>query len=295
MVRVTLAAAIAAALVSLFSGSGVRAADVGQSPAFEFEVASIKRNTAGIVQRSGTIQSTPKGEVRMMWVPARSLVLRAYPLKLGPPEIVGLPSWADSERYDVIVRGNPEATAEQQLQMWRALLADRMKLQAHYEVRSRPIYRLVVARADGRLGPQIKRRAQDCPAPDPANRPAPPSIEFMNALRQPGPLPKAVEEELRSRCRSTFSFGPTMYAAGAQIPDLFRMTGLDRPLIDGTGLQGFYDATLTYSRPSGNPPGPDDPPVLFTAVQDQLGLKIEPAMIDDQVVIVDHIERPTEN
>jgi uncharacterized protein (TIGR03435 family) len=261
----------------------------------EFEVASIKRNTTPMPTSSGRLQNVPPGETRLVAVPARSLVLRAYPTTLNPAEITGLPAWADSERYDVTVRASPDATRDETLQMWRALLADRMKLRAHYETRSRPAYRLAVARADGRLGPQIRRRAKDCPPLDPANRPSPPSPDFVKALQQPGPLPQSVQDELQSRCRSMFNYGPTMYAAGVQIGDLFRMSGLDRPLLDATGLEGFYDVTLTYSRPSGKPPGPDDPPVLFTAVQDQLGLKFENATIEDQMVVVEHIERPTEN
>ena len=77
--------------------------------------------------------------------------------------------------------------------------------------------------------------------------------------------------------------------------DMFRLIRLDRPIVDDPHVEGFYDATLTYSRPSPNPPGPDDPPLIFTAVQDQLGLKFEPATLEDEVVVVDHIERPTEN
>ena len=265
------------------------------TPKLEFDVVSIRRNTTPMPTSSGTVQGLPAGQVQLLAVPVNIAVLRGYPSKLNPPIITGLPDWATSERYDIIAKGKPGATAAETQEMWRAMLADRLKLQVHYETRERPIYRVVGARSDGRLGPQLSRRSVDCPPFDPANRPAPPSADLMTAIRSPGPLPAAVQEELKTRCRTTFNFGNTLRIAGVPMADMFRMIGLDRPIVDDTHLEGFYDATLTYSRPSLNPPGPDDPPLIFTAVQDQLGLKFEPATREDEVVVVDHIERPTEN
>jgi len=285
LVRIVLTTALAAA-VSLPL--------LAQTPP-EFEVASIKRNTTPMPMSSGFAQGVPNGEVRLLAGPLNIAVLQAYPSRLSPPVVVGLPGWATSDRYDIIAKGKPDASKAEMQQMWRAMLADRLKLQAHYEIRPRQIYRLVVARADGRLGPQLTRRSVDCPPVDPANRPAPPSIDLMNALRKSERLSATDEQELKTRCRTAFNFGNTLRLAGMPMSDMFRMVGLDRPIVDETHLDGFYDATLTYSRPSLNPPGPDDPPLIFTAVQDQLGLKFEPATLDDEVVVVDHIERPTEN
>jgi len=78
-----------------------------QESAPVFDVASIKRNVGPMPRTSGTIANTPKGEIRMVWIPARLLVLLAYPVAT-PAEVKGLPSWADSERYDVTVKGRPD-------------------------------------------------------------------------------------------------------------------------------------------------------------------------------------------
>ena len=96
----------------------------------ELEVASIKKNTTNQFA-SGPQPSPSTGLFSMVNVPARTIVLRAYPLQTIPLDVIGLPSWAESERYDVIAKGKPGATPDEQQQMWRALLAERMKLAAH--------------------------------------------------------------------------------------------------------------------------------------------------------------------
>ena len=311
MVRWALSLLLVAALVSSHSGSGLRAAGLGQAPDLEFEVASIKRNLSdrpltGPPPRAGA------GEFILIGVPARVLVMRAYPLQTTPIQIVGLPSWADSERYDVIAKGKPDSKPEDVQQMWRALLADRLKLQAHYETRPRAAYKMVLARADRKLGAQLKPSTLNCPPPDPSGRPEV-SIEARDAMmatirdrRAATPQEEAV---LLSQCRGSFNAWNTMYAGALEIKALIQamsfLVRLDRPVVDETGLQGMYSIKLWAAPPAAPSPtaGPasaatpavNDAPDLFTALQDQLGLKLEPTTIDGQVVVVDHIERPTEN
>ena len=91
----------------------------------------------------------------MVNVPAAGLIRTAYPSPVD--DLIGAPAWVISERFDVDARATFEPRAEQERMMLRALLADRFKLAAHYETPERPIYNLVVARADGRLGPQLRR------------------------------------------------------------------------------------------------------------------------------------------
>ena len=134
----------------------------GQSP--EFEVASIKRNTTNQFA-TGPLPNPATGLVSLINVTARTIVLRAYPVQTFPIQVVGLPSWAESERYDVVAQGKAGATPEEQQQMWRALLTDRMKLAAHYEPREQRSWDLVFARSDHRLGPQIKPSTLDCSQP----------------------------------------------------------------------------------------------------------------------------------
>ena len=273
-----------------------------QAP-LEFEVASIKRNTSdrptvgGGVNPSAGVISTP-------WIPARFLVTRAF-TNLTPPLVVeGLPGWADSERWDVTVKFRPGATAEEQAHMWLRLLEDRMHLQAHVEMRTRPAYKLVLARADHRLGPDLKPATLDCTPPDPAKRQEP-SAEARDAMmatvRERRAATPQEEAAMLSQCNASFNtWNSTVYAGSLEIrslPQMIAMAGrLDRPVIDETGLAGRYSIKLWAAAAIAGPSvDPDPPPSIFSAIQDQLGLKLEPTAVDGRVLVVDHIERPTEN
>lgn len=271
-----------------------------QQPAPAFEVASIKRNLDPRPPRIGTMRDTPRGEIRVVAVLARLLVLLAYPLDVAPAEVVGAPSWTDSERYDITVKGVPDATPDQVTQMWRTLLADRMKLAAHYEPREVRGYRLVVARSDGKLGPELKPSTLDCPVADPPERAAPLPQELNDAIRPGNAVTKETERLLMSQCRWTIGVGNTQYAGGANMSALvgaLRRGGIREPIEDHTGLEGLYAFKLTFVRQTLGPQTTDtgNAPSIFTALQEQLGLKLEPAAIRSQVVAVDRIERPTEN
>jgi uncharacterized protein (TIGR03435 family) len=230
---------------------------------------------------------------------ARQLVLLAYPLDLAPTEVIGAPSWTDSERYDITVKGAPDDNPEQLAPMWRALLADRMKLIAHYEPRDVRGYRLVVARSDGRLGPELKPSTLACPEPDSTTTAAPVPEALTDAIRQ-GAVTPETERLLMSRCRATGRVGNTTYGGGVTMSGLvtaLRVGGIREPIEDHTRLTGVYAFKLTFLRQtlSSQTTEPGSAPSIFTAVQEQLGLKLEPATIRSQVVVVDHIERPTDN
>jgi uncharacterized protein (TIGR03435 family) len=276
-------------LVAAAVGSGLCAATLvaqaaqsaGDADAVRFEVASIKRNVGGNVATSPPV--LPNGEIRLVNMPARNVVLMAYPLEMLPSEIIGSPSWLDSERYDVIAKGKAAATADERREMWRALLADRMKLAAHYETREKPTYDLVIARSDRRLGAGLKSSTLDC----------------TQSTTSAPPAPGASMRELGlARCRS---FGidrdGTMYSGGVEMAALARMISptAGRPVIDRTGLEGFFSVAFRYQRlpqRADAAPSPDDPPALFTALQEQLGLKLEPAKAQLPVLVIDRIERP---
>ena len=268
-----------------------------QSTSIEFDVASIKRNTTNTFA-SGPPPNPASGQVSMTNVPVQMIVLRAYPLQTAPVQVIGLPDWAESERYDVIAKGKPGATPDEQQEMWRALLTARLALQAHYETRERPGYYLVFARADKQMGPQLRPSTLDCTKP-------PGPLNLAGA-----PDPKNIEAMAMSRCSMLMMMGPsaqTAFTGGTTIASLVRtmsaMAG--RPIVDRTGLEGYYSVKLSFARetplvvPGGAaapPPTPtDEVPSLFTAVQEQLGLKLESATVQGQVLVIDHIERPTEN
>jgi uncharacterized protein (TIGR03435 family) len=252
----------------------------------EFEVASIKRNTSTGLP-FGQPPDPATGEVRMIQVPLRNLILQAYPLPTLPIQIVNLPSWAD-ERYDVIAKGKPRATAVERQQMWRTLLADRMKLAAHYETREQASYDLVFARADKRLGPAIKPSSLDCSGGPPSERmPAPAGAA-------------AFRDATLNRCGAFFVEGDSMTSRGATVANLTRMItpSAGRPIVDKTGLDGYFEITFRFQRmplPAGAEPAPDAAPSVFTALQEQLGLRLEPSKTQGQILVIDAIERPSEN
>jgi hypothetical protein len=122
-----------------------------------FDAVSIKPNTSG----AGRASIGGAGDRwRMVNVSVAGLILTAYPGRTN--DLLGAPAWVTSERFDIEARALFVPTPDQERIMLRALLADRFKLAAHFETPQRPIYHLVVARADGRLGPQLRRIDIDC-------------------------------------------------------------------------------------------------------------------------------------
>ena len=265
----------------------------GQAP-LEFEVASIKRNTTNTFA-SGPPPLPASGQFAMTNIPVQTLILRGYPLETVPVLVDGLPDWAQSERYDVLAKGKPGATVAEQQQMWKALLRERLKLELHYETRERPGYNLVFARSDKRLGPQIQVSTLDCTKP-----PEP----LTGALDE-----KRIEAYSMARCGVMMMSTPAsqaLFTGSSPMTTLVRMlsSSAGRPVVDRTGLEGNYAIKVTFAResslplPGGGtaPPVPtDEAPSLFTAVQEQLGLKLESTTVQGQVLVVDHVERPSEN
>jgi uncharacterized protein (TIGR03435 family) len=178
--------------------------------------------------------------------------------------------------------------------MLRAMLADRFKLIAHFEDRDQPVYELVLARCDGRLGAGLTPTEIDCAAQLAAERAAadaagtPPSRPRLSDPAPPAPRCRLRVANDRMQGDATMD-----NLAGAFRP----YSG--RTVVDKTGLSGSYRATMTFDPMAvlrGNAaPRPDSPSSIFTAVQEQLGLKLEPGKMKLPILVVDHIERPTPN
>ena len=151
------------------------------------------------------------------------------------------------------------------------LLASRLQLRAQIEQREQPIYALVVVREDGRLGPQLKKAEVEC---------------GVNGA---------------SACGIAAGPGVVIKAVGAPLSALanFFWVSAGRPVFDRTGLVGNYQFTLSYRPENGRPPNPGSPPdarpSLFTALQEQLGLKLQPDRGLVATLVVEQIERPSEN
>jgi bla regulator protein blaR1 len=256
-----------------------------------FEVASVKPNKSG--DQRVMMQLPPTGRLTATNIPLRLLLRQAYDVQ--DFQIVGGPNWLNSDRFDIVAKTPEGMTSPEQIRpMLRALLADRFKLVAHNETREMPIYSLVTARSDGKLGPKLSVARVDCQSRQAARRGGPPP-----ALPQPG---QPIE------CGAMMGPG-NLNVGGMPMSELARSLSplVGRIVIDKTDLKGTYDFQLTFApegRGFGPGPGPGgaeppavDPntPSLFTALQEQLGLKLESERGSVEVVVIDRVEQPTED
>lgn len=204
-------------------------------------------------------------------VQLKTLLVNAYRIREG--QIYGLPGWATSSRFDITAKvSDPDMkalanlTREQRQAMLAALLVDRFHLRTHTEIKTLPVYELVIAKGGSKLKPTT------LPPPD-ANNPNPlgyGNIDVHNTV---------------------------MTATGITVADLVMNLSfpLDRTVIDKTGLTGRYDFQLRWTPDGVNPTAPDAPPDLITAIQEQLGLKPEPSKGPVTTLVVDHVDLPTDN
>jgi uncharacterized protein (TIGR03435 family) len=269
-----------AVVILLITGSALLAQT--RRPRFHF--VSIKRHTTGAFE-SGPPLLSQRDELAATFVdtPLRTLIAAGYPALTPPQEIDGLPSWADAERYDVIAKFRAGTPVEQQAQMWRTLLVDRMNLAAHYELRKRPGYRLVMARNDRKLGPGIQPAAADCARE-----------EIVGA--QPTGADDPLSHGL-NRC-GIYRQGDDGTLTGVAVPMGVLVhiieRAVDAPVIDRTGLRGNFNVTMTLQLtpvPADHTSSPDDMPTVFAGLPEQLGLRLEPEAVPVRVLAVDHIER----
>jgi uncharacterized protein (TIGR03435 family) len=271
---------------------------LGQAPRdgrpLAFEVASVKRNTS-LDDRARGVGLPPDGRFLMTALPVRSLIRFAF--NIQNVQLVDAPNWVDSELYDVVakapreqVQANGQVPREALAAMVEGLLIDRFKLAARRDTREMPIYALVLANGNQRLGPQLRPSSVDCEALD------------RRGERPPAPQPGAPAPcggELRVGHVALRGFNVKQLAANLS-------NWLDRPVVDRTGLKGGFDFTLDWSpdqQPQydavGAPIRRADVPVdrtgpsIFTAVEEQLGLKLDAVKGLVDVVVIDHVERPS--
>ena len=243
-----------------------------------FDVASVKPNKSGDIGMA--MQALPGG-FRANNVTVRLLLRTAY--QIQDSQLTGGPDWLDSDRFDIVAKTERNSSSDQLSLMLRSLLADRFKAMIHKETRERSIYALVVAR-NGALGPRLQRR--DC---------VPAALPTTPAAGQELPCGRI----MTGSGEVTFKGAPMSQIAEG----LSRYLG--RVVVDRTGLGGNYDLTLQWTperSPSANQQLGSDAPALdpnglsiFTAVQEQLGLKLQPAQGTVNVLVIDRVEHPTEN
>jgi uncharacterized protein (TIGR03435 family) len=260
----------------------VNSALMAQAPSFE--VASIKVNKIGNEQ-SGPQNPQPGGRLTLTNRTLRFLVQFAYSPFESPLhdfQIVGGPDWVDRDRFDVTAKmpGDPvpsPETANLARLMLRTLLAERFQLRVRKESREFPVYSLQLHRPDGRLGPGLRRRPDSCEGGVRPRRP-----EFKEPDLK-GTVPLC---GLLKGGRGALNF------RGVSISSLLRpsaLGGLDRIVIDQTRLEGNFDIDLTWSPPTATQPS--DAPSIFTAVQEQLGLKLVSARAPLDVLVIEGAQR----
>lgn len=267
-----------------------RSQNTAATPDYKYEVASIKPSKS----MNGK-WGAPSDGFTATGVTPLALIQSAYKI-YGDYGLSGVPSWLNSEHYDVDAKmdtdvadaikklSKDDRTAMRQ-RMLQALLTERFGLVVHRETREMSVYTLVI----GKNGPRLQE--------------AKPGDTYTNGVKLPS---------------GTMGAGMIMGVSGGgyyitaqaiplatMIPSLAAFVG--RPILDKTGLAGNYDFKLQWSKddnqlasagvPNGQPPLPTDPngPNVFTALQEQLGLKLESGKGPVEVIVIDHIERPSGN
>ena len=286
--------------------AGVPSAQTPPGPAFE--VASVKPNTSRDGERG--LDLSPGGRFTATYATLRDLITLAYQLPTGhlrhDSQIVGGPGWINSDRFDIVAKADPspagsvadrpagavrprDVDAIDQFRLTlRKLLADRFRLTVHNETRQLPVYALVLARRDRRLGPQLHKVEIDCAA------------QYENAR---GPAPPAPGT---AACGGFTGLGPGRMTGHAVTMSMLATSfpgSVGRVVVDRTGLGGVFDLDLTWlpeqtpqrAEPPPNAPLPGDGPSIFTAVQEQLGLKLDSQRSSVDVLVIDRAEHPTQD
>jgi uncharacterized protein (TIGR03435 family) len=232
----------------------------GQSALPKFDVASIRPSRAEGWQYA--IKPSPAGFTATN-IPLSYLIMWAY--KINDYQLAGAPSWA-SERYDVTAK--PGARYEDVRLMMRALLAERFKLEVHQESREQTEFALTVAKGGLKLAEPKEASCQAEPAST-----ATPCGRLSWSNRWLGGRRASMEALV-----------------------FVLSQALKHTVVNETGLEGPYDMSLDWAPDNfaAEPPA-DAPPPLATALQQRMGLKLEPRKGKTEVVVVDHVERPTEN
>jgi uncharacterized protein (TIGR03435 family) len=278
----------------------------------EFDVVSVKPNNAGLPPSGPRPYSNIPLGPQDMYSPTGGLLTATnmplfqymvFAYKLTPDQlksvITQLPKWTTTENFDVQARAPGNPSKDQFRLMMQALLADRFKLAVHYETRELPVLVLMLDKP-GKLGPKLQQHPDDSPC---STAPPPPGAAPTAPATIDGGFPETcgalVGWPVSGRIRVGARNVPmAMLSSSFDVP----ATGVDRPILDKTGLTGKYDFLLEFT-PQINgplPPGtnfqPDDSgPTFLEALKEQLGLKLDPQKGPVNVIVIDHVEQPSEN
>jgi len=251
----------------------------------EFEVASIRPHASG--DNKAFVQAL-QGRLVMQNFSLKQLILFAYDVPSN--QVSGVQGWMDSIRYDIQATTDSKMTVKQvEGPMLQTLLEERFQLKMHRETMERPVYELTVDKGGVKMQPSKEGSCtsyfMDSPPPVPEpNAPRPVYCDFPHLAGD--------------------GTNWTLEGAGVSVGKLvitLARSGLDRPVVDKTGLSGGFDLHLKWAAepPPGNPePGTMDDPAglsIFTALKEQLGLRLESTKGPVDVLVIDHVEKPSEN
>lgn len=251
----------------------------GAAAQLSFEVASIRPSAR---TQPAPLPSSPDQLVRAGFT-LQQLV--QYAFDRSEFNVAGGPDWVSSARFDVTAKAEHAVTLTEMRSMTRRLLEDRFALKTHNEMRELDVYAIVLARKDGATGPQLKRASFDC-------------TPFMTGARPMSESP--LNERGTALCLSMAVIaaddGMAVTFRGSPIEPLARrLQGIvRRPVIDRTGLSGIYDIELKFTV-DGAAVHREGYPALMTAMDEQLGLKLESRKEPVEVLVIDEAQPPTPN
>ena len=208
-------------------------------------------------------------------------------LDLLDQQVVGGPEWVTTDKFDITASTTTATDPERMRLMVHRMLAERFQLKAHWEQREMPVYVMTMARPDGRPGPGMTLKSDvECEKGRGAG---------------PPPMPQPGEPMPPPRCGAIL-FGPGQLVAGGLPLDWFASTlstvpvisGIDRPVINRTNLKGNYAFELKFAAPLNQNPDPERPQ-LMTAMEEQLGIRMESTRAPVDVLVIDSVAKPTPN
>jgi len=287
---VTSRRALIFAIATAFATNEASPRSFQPQPSLSFDVASVRPGEPG---PQGGISRPVNGVVRVNRAPVRRIIQFAYDIdpQLHDPLPVGGPSWIDDELFVIEARGPVDLSLSDARRMMQSLLRDRFKLRTRIEKRELPLYALVPARANGMLGPGLRRSKADCTA-------------YSEALARSGRLEVARQvgpPECTFLEGGGSGGGRLMLKGTGTVADMLRSFArspdVDRRIVDRTGLTGTFDIDFVWAPGRAGPGGaaPSDVVSIFTALQEQLGLKLESRRELHDVVVIESVDRPNPN
>jgi uncharacterized protein (TIGR03435 family) len=248
-----------------------------------FEVVSVKKSTSGLRES----MANQPGRFAANNLTLRQLIAFAYrPANSQVPQIAGGPGWMADDQWTIegkVADGDTAAGPEITALRLQSLLEDRFALKLHREMREQSVYALVVDKGG------LKMSSVDPPAsgqgpPPAAPRPGPGGTLPANFMPVPGGI-MAVPGVILASAVTMTQIANTLNRA------------VDRPIVDRTAVKGYFNMRLQFAPDPGTPAATTDTlgPSIFTAVQEQLGLRLEPSRNPMEVLVIDSVQKPTEN